>query len=237
MFLYINIKRIILIDIYIMNVLIEGDRSLFLSKTAVDRFKKDVRETKPDMIDSKKYLKEGYIFNITTTDNNINVKICNEEELKMENKRKELKMRLRTAQRTRGGEQYKQLDSLKRTIPDKIFKSYVNLIKNYGADNIPSPLEVIENPDKFRTQISTVMGTTKPVSNDMKLSNAIKQYFTSLGKFFCIEPANLTMNSEDMPDVTFNRPSQPQVEKININNINNSDTEDEDDVPELVTKQ
>jgi hypothetical protein len=219
-----------------MNVLIEGDRSLFLSKTAIDRFKKDVRETKPDMIDSKKYLKEGYIFNITTSENNINVKICNEEEIKMENKRKELKMRLHNAQRCRGGEQYKQLDSLKRTIPDKIFKSYVNIVKNYGAANIPSPLEVIENPDRYRAQISAVMGTTKPVSNDMKLSSAIKQYFTSLGKFFCIEPANLSMESEDVPDITtFNRPSQPQVEKINIDN--NSDTEDEDEAPKLVAKE
>jgi hypothetical protein len=185
-----------------MNVLIEGDRTLFVSKSAVDRFKKDVRETKPDLIDSSKYLKEGYIFNITTNENNINVKICNETEIKLENKRQELKNKLKNAQRCRGGEQYKQLDSLKRTIPEKIYKSYINLIKTYGANNIPSPLEVIENPDKFRQQISMVTGTSKPVSNDIHLSNAIKQYFSSLGKFLCIEPANLNMTSE--PDLITN---------------------------------
>jgi hypothetical protein len=219
-----------------MNVFIEGDRSLFLSKTAVERFKKEIRDTKPDMVDSSKYLKQGYVFTIVVNENNINAKICNEEEIKLENKHKELKMRLRSAQRCRNGEQYKQLESLKRTIPDKIFKSYVNLIKNYGADNIPSPLEVMENPDKFRTQISAVMGSKKPVSNDMKLSNAIKQYFTSLGKFFCIEPLNTELHSDSDINhdiTTFNRPTEPQIEKINIDN---SDTEDEDDAPELVQK-
>jgi hypothetical protein len=224
-----------------MNVFIEGDRSWFLSKTAVDRFKTDIRGTQSDnfdSVDSSKYLKEGYVFNITKNDNNITAKICNSDELKAENKRKELKMRLKNAQRCRGGEQYKQLESLKRTIPDKIFKSYVNLIKTFGANNIPSPLEVIENPDKFRTQISTVMGTTKPVSNDMRLSNAIKQYFSSLGKFLCIEPANLSL--EDKQDIVFNNAppkSTHQFEKIKTSADDNNDTEDEDEddeAPKLV---
>jgi hypothetical protein len=212
-----------------MNVFIEGDRSLFVSKTAVDRFKTEIRNVKPDMIDSTKYLKEGYSFDITINENNITAKIVNTEERLKENKRKELKTRLRTAQRCRGGEQYKQLESLKRTIPDKIFKSYVNLIKNFGVNNIPSPLEVIENPDKFRTQISTVMGTTKPVSNDMRLSNAIKQYFTSLGKFLCIEPANIGMESH--PDIVFDNTPKQTFEKIKMPNDNDNDTEDEDDIP------
>ena len=216
-----------------MNVFIEGDRSLFLSKSAIDRFKTDVKVTKPDMIDNSKYLKEGYSFNITTNETNITAKIVNSEELLKENKRKELKMKLKNAQRCRGGEQYRQLDSLKRTIPDKIFKSYVNLIKNYGVNNIPSPLEVIENPDKFRNQISTVMGTTKPVSNDIRLSNAIKQYFASLGKFLCIEPSNISIESQ--PEMIYNVPKQkPQIEKIKTSNDNNDDTEDEDEAPELV---
>ncbi len=200
-----------------MNVFIEGDRTQFVSKSAVDRFKKDVKETKPDLIDSSKYLKEGYIFNIVQTENNITAKICNQEEVKLDNKRQELKNKLKSAQRCRGGEQYKQLDSLKRTIPEKIYKSYLNLIKTYGANNIPSPLEVIENPDKYKQQISKVMGMKGPVSNDIHLSNAIKQYFSSLGKFFCIEPFNMKL--ESVPDIITN---------------NNQNDYQNDDVPELI---
>jgi hypothetical protein len=58
-----------------MNVFIEGDRSLFLSKTAVERFKKEARENKPDMVDSSKFLKSGYVFIITVDNNNINARI------------------------------------------------------------------------------------------------------------------------------------------------------------------
>jgi hypothetical protein len=47
------------------------------------------------------------------------------------------------------------------------------------------------------------MGTKGPVSNDMNLSNAIKQYFSSLGKFFCIEPSNISL--ESTPDITTNQ--------------------------------
>lgn len=212
-----------------MNVFIEGDRSFFLSKTAIDRFKKDARETKADLIDSSKYLKEGYVFVITTNENNITAKITNKDELLLQNKRTELKQKLKNAQRTRGGEQYKQLDSLKRTIPEKIYKSYYNLIKTYGAHSIPSPLDVIENPEKFRTQISTVIGTKKPVSDDIKLSTAIKNYFSALANFLCIEPMSLDIVQNNMP--IFNNPKtsqMAQIEKINIDNIDNSDTEDED---------
>ena len=57
-----------------MNVYIEGDRSWFLSKTAVDRFKTDIRGLQSDnfdSVDSSRYLKEGYVFNITKNENNI----------------------------------------------------------------------------------------------------------------------------------------------------------------------
>jgi len=196
-----------------MNVFIEGDRTQFLSKSAVDRFKKDVKETKPDLIDSSKYLQPGNVFNIVVGEN-ITAKICNEEELKLENKRNELKHKLKSAQRCRGGEQYKQLESLKRTVPEKIYKSYLNLIKTFGANNIPSPLDVIENPDRYKDQISRVMGTKGPVSNDMNLSNSIKQYFSSLGKFFCVEPSNINLES---------------TSDIITNNYH-----DDEDVPELI---
>jgi len=196
-----------------MNVFIEGDRSKFVSKSAVDRFKKDVKEIKPDLIDSSKYLQPGNVFNIVVGEN-ITAKICNEEELKLENKRNELKHKLKSAQRCRGGEQYKQLESLKRTVPEKIYKSYLNLIKTFGANNIPSPLDVIENPDRYKDQISRVMGTKGPVSNDMNLSNSIKQYFSSLGKFFCVEPSNINLES---------------TSDIITNNYH-----DDEDVPELI---
>ncbi len=59
------------------------------------------------------------------------------------------------------------------------------------------------------------MGTKGPVSNDIHLSNAIKQYFSSLGKFFCIEPSNI--NLESTPDITTNNMIEDVPELIPTN--------------------
>ncbi len=206
-----------------MNVLIEGDRALFLSKSAIERFKKDAREKNPDMIDSSKYIKEGYTFKITKNESDINAKIVSVEDNILEEKRKQLKSRLHNAMRSRSGEPYKQLESLKRSVPDKLFKAYNNLIKNYSAaSSFPSPLDVINNMDAYKQQISAVMGTKGLVSNDSRMSNAIKQYFSELGKLVGVEP----MNMNNVTDTSNN------VEEIKVEN---DDTEDEEEViPELV---
>jgi hypothetical protein len=209
-----------------MNVLIDGDRSLFASKTAIERFKKDAKEKTPDMIDSSKYLKEGYTFKIDKNETEIKAKIVSIQDNILEEKRKQLKSRLHNAMRSRSGEPYKQLESLKRSVPDKLFKAYNNLIKNYSAaSSFPSPLDVINNMDAYKQQISAVMGTKGLVSNDPRMSNAIKQYFNELGKLVGVEPMNIGYNTE-LPSTTSNN-----VEEIKVEN---DDTEDEDEVPELV---
>lgn len=201
------------------SVLIEGDRNLFISKSAVDRFKQDVKTTKPDMIDSAKYLKDGYSFKIAHEIDIIKVKIISTQEELLETKRAELRNKLRRAQRVRSGEQFKELESMKRTIPDKLFKSYMNLVKNYNLPNIPAPTDVINNTQRYKEQISAIMGTLGNVSNDSKMSNAIKNYFNTLGQFMGIEPMNF--NLENTP-------------VSSMQQVDNSDTEDEDDIPTLV---
>ena len=211
------------------SVLIEGDRNIFVSKSAIDRFKNDVKTTKPDMIDSSKYLKEGYSFKITQDNNNFTVKIISTQEELLENKRAELRNKLRRAQRNRTGEQFKELGSMKRTIPDKLFKSYMNLVKNYNLPNIPSPIDVINNTQHYKNQISTIMGTLGSVSIDSNMNNAIKNYFNTLGKFMGIEPMNFNLESEPVESNTMQR-----VEQRVAQQVDNSDTEDEDDIPTLV---
>ena len=59
----------------------------------------------------------------------------------------------------------------------------MNLMKQGNFGNIPSPKDVINNPEKFEKQISLIMGENGMVSNDGKANNAIKKYFNSLGNF------------------------------------------------------
>jgi len=211
------------------NVLIEGDRNLFISKAAVDRFKKDIRTTKPDMIDVKKYLKDGYTFAFdkNAPEGTVSTRIITlEEEAELNRadmlaeKRKNLRSRLKNAQTARSQTPKQKLASLKRSVPEKLFNAYFNLISKYQLPGIPAPDEVINNVDKYRTQIATIMGTIGNVSDNNAVSNEIKHYFNTLGEYLSIEPMNLTPQQEP---IVSSVPAQF-----------NSDTEDEDEAPELV---
>ncbi len=216
-----------------MNVLIEGDRSVFLSKSAVDRFKKDIKElnqnSKCDAINSSKYLKEGYVFKTVIENDSIKVNIISLEQEKeemllkqKEESRKQLRDKLKQMRDNKTGQVRKHLETLKRTIPENIYKSYYNLIRNFQMPNIPAPDDVINNVDKYRTQVATIMGLGGRVSNDQRASVYIKKYFNDLGQFLGIEPIDINKISEGM------------AQNKQVVNNDDTETEDEDDVPELI---
>ena len=111
-----------------------------------------------------------------------------------------------------------KINSIKRSVPKNIFNKYMNLIKKYQFD-LPSPDEILKNPEKFKQQISTMAGTMSKVSNNGDANSAIKGYFKSLADLLDIEPMTINVKPEK-----------------NLNLISHdSDTEDED-VPDLVSK-
>ncbi len=220
-------------SVSIEGVFIEGDRTKFVSKTAIDRFKKDVLnlfkqndKTYQDMIEHNKYLVEGFRFKVVNTLKHIYATIEEVKKVNLDDKRRQLREKLNMIKRARSGEAYKHLESIKRTVPEKIYKSYSHLMKNYGLPNIPAPDDVINNIEKYRTQISTIMGLNTPISNDNNASNAIKHYYKSLGQFLGIEAIDLNTQMETLQN-TYNNMRIKKKE-------NESDTDDEDDVPELI---
>ena len=206
------------------SVFINGNKELFLSKSAIMRFKNDLKkcDVKNINIEDGKYLNSGYIFDINYKNNNFTANIITNEEHMINEKRKMLKNKLKKAQYNRSVTVKKERDSLRRSIPDKLFKSYMNLMKQGNVGNIPSPKDVIDNPEKFEKQISLIMGENGMVSNDGKANNAIKKYFNSLGNFMGVEPSQLNINK-----------TQSTQQTSNANLVEEVDTEDED-APELV---
>ena len=146
----------------------------------------------------------------------------NEENKERIERRKMLRMKLRNAQTGRSIQPKKQLNSLKRSVPDNIFKAYSNIIKKYQF-NIPAPDEVINNLEKYRLQVSLLMNSKQRVSNDATANNLVKKYFKLLGEFLGIEPMEI--------------PTQlPENNKSSIlPNVDKGDeTESEDEAPDLV---
>lgn len=209
----------------IKSVFINGDKKIFLSKSAITRFKNDLKncDVKNIYIEDGKYLQPQYIFDIKFKDNVFNVNIITQEEHLYNEKRKMLKSKLKKAQYNRSTNLKKDRESLKRSVPDKLFKSYMNLMKQGNFGSIPSPKDVIDNPEKFKKQISLIMGENGSVSNDNNANNAIKKYFNSLGDFMGVEPSKMNINK-----------TQSVQQDNNVNLVEEVDTEDEDETPELV---
>ena len=219
------------------SVHINGDRTHFVSKNAIVRFKRDIKNLKEnDVLDSSKYLKNGYTYKCNINNNDYNIEIIKNdiEEVKdnKEDKRKELRQRLRQRLKNfkncRSGKAKQRMSSLKRCIPKKIFQNYNNLIRCFNFNNtIPPPDDVINDPDKYRTQIGMIIGNVGRVSDDNKANNVVKKYFNSLADYLGIEPVNL--KQEDI--------QKHLQQNNNIDNHIDDDTEDEtsdSEEPELV---
>ena len=229
-----------------MSVNIIGNRDVFLSKGAILRLKADIKENK--QIDPKKYIKDGYIFNIEQNEGKYNVYIkehvlvesvgpVEPVEPIVENKedlRKKLKQQLKDSRKDRSGESKRSLSSMKSTVPTKILDCYTNLVSKYKLDNLPRPDEVIKNVDKYKLQISAVMGKIGKISDDPRVSKGVLAYFTALGNHLNIEPIDLSSaNMGNIANMASNS-NNPTISGISKMLKKDDDTEDEDEAPELV---
>jgi hypothetical protein len=229
-----------------MNVIINGDKTQFISKNAICRLKKDLKENmKIEKNDYIKYLNKDYTFTFEYNTSNITVNIIDQVKFDEENKKKDeekkreerrieirrqLKSQMKDNNKERSGENKRKLLSLKKTLPENIFNSYTNLTRKYKLANLPAPDDVINNVDKYKMQISTVMGlgeNMSRLSNDPNVSNGIKKYFTELGTYLKIEPMVIDIDRLKLQE-TFAQESMMQNKMSNISN-NDVDTEDDDD--------
>lgn len=202
------------------SIYINGDRSVFLSKNSINRLKKDIRTMgDPTKIDSSNYVNDSHLLSVKVDDDdNITVNIVSMEQYNRDEKKRKLRQMIRNSQKQRSGEMTQKMKSMKRTVPKNLFNSYRKAMAGFNFP-LPSPSDVINDPEKFKNQISLMMSQMGRVSNDVNASGAIKNYFKQLGDYLGIEPAQMNMNPE------------PVVRAVPDGN----ETEDEDDeVPQLV---
>jgi hypothetical protein len=231
------IKRKIYIK-YIMNVIINGSKTNFISKNAVMRLKKDImnlvsmnQDITLTNFEYQKYLKEDFCFyfdkrDLSHTDITVNIidKKTLDEKNKLEKmvkdkeeKKLQLKTLLKDTIKDRSGQARRDLLKIKKAVPSNIFDTYHNIVTKYKLDNLPAPDEVINNVEKYRLQISTVMGlgnNLSKLSNIPAVSSSVKKYFTELGTYLNIEPLTIDLDRLKL---------QENIAK------NNSDTESDSD--------
>ena len=201
-----------------MNVIINGNKTAFISKNAIIRLKKDIQKQvsmNQDIFivnfDYQKYLKEDFCFvlekkDLPQTDITVNIidKKTLEENKKLEklakdkeDKKLQLKALLKDTIKDRSGQNRRDLLKIKKSVPSNIFDTYHNIVTKYKLDNLPAPDEVINNVEKYRLQIGTVMGlgnNLSKLSNIPAVSSIVKKYFTELGTYLNIEPITIDLD-------------------------------------------
>lgn len=200
------------------SVSILGNKELFLSKNAIIRLKKDIK--RGEKLEPSDYLQDGYTFRVEKNKDDYTVNIMTLDQYASEENKKLLRQKLKNARLARSGKFKQQMASLKRSIPDKVYKAYQDLLK-VGRFRISPPDEIINNVEKHKMQIAMINGNPGIVSNDSKANNAIKKYFKVLGDFLGIEPVRI-------------KDPTPTTESITKQVIEDEDTEDEEE-PELVS--
>lgn len=204
--------------------IIINDKNHFKTKGAINRFKKAVKSNKD--INVSDFLEDGFNYQLKKINNEkIEVEIVTQEEYLKIERRKDLKMKLKNARYSRSTQPKKKIDSLKRSVPDNIFKAYMNIIRKYQF-NIPAPDEVINNLEKYKLQVSLLMNTNQKVSNDTTANNLVKRYFKLLGEFCGVEPMNIPTQ---LPEV-----KETDELKHVINTGDGNETEEEEEPPELI---
>ena len=170
-------------DLNYKSIIIEGDKTLFSSKAAIDRLKRDLREDNKDKLAINNYLNKGWTYKIiSNTDTQIKIEIVKKEEKQekdekqeKEEKRKILKEKLKMALINKlSPVQIKQ--NLKNKVPADLLDAYLKLKKVQLKVPVPSPDMVLSNPDEFTKIIQTMIqsfgmfnGTNNPIVNYYRL--------------------------------------------------------------------
>jgi len=154
-------------DLQVFNVIVEGDKTGFNSKNAVDKFKQAVKSSNNfDLSElTKKYVKTGFLLEqVEKTDNSYRFMI-GKENSEVENKksqlndkeekRKMLKAKINLMRQDRTNSVYHKAKA-NDSVSAEILNEYMKL-KKISKMPIPEPNEIFAHPEEYKPIISMVL--------------------------------------------------------------------------------
>jgi len=169
------------------SVCIEGDRAMFSSKGAVERFKRDLRVNDQEKLKAEDYFREGWTYQVVSSnENEIKVKLVNVQDiaqqarvLDCDERRKMLKDKLKQMREQKQSPAKIKL-AMKNKVPEDILNAYLNLKKYNVNVAIPRPDEVLEKQNEYRNVIHTMIQSFGHVNGGN--NNPVIAYFKLLAK-------------------------------------------------------
>ena len=224
-------------------VFIDGDKTAFVSKAAIDKFKQSVKSN-PNVVLKElveKYVKPEYNLELVSSDTNeykYKVIVKPVQKLKKEKTEKEqrhelLKAKLNLMANARTNRDYHKAKT-SGNVDHEILVEYQKL-KKMTKMAIPEPSEILANPEQYRPMLSMVLSNS--IMKQHGSSHPYVRYFTLLAEkigateFIPQEQAqtNLSNGIEEM----MKNAGPTELKNVSGNSIVNDDTDSESDAEDI----
>ena len=161
---------------------ITGDKNGFVSKTAIDRFKQEIKSDDKFKLGElkKKYIKDDY--QLTEESKSlVNYKFSVSKILQkdpLESKRELFRAKLHNMRQQRTNSFYHKARA-STNVPDDILREYKKLTQMSKVP-IPEPSEILADPDQYRPIVSAVLGNT--MMKTLPKTHSYVKYFKMIAK-------------------------------------------------------
>jgi len=168
-------------DLQVKQIHIEGDKSFFVSKNAVDRFKKDLRNKETEKLKENDYFLEDWTYELVSeNDTEMRVKIVNKVKgprvLPCDEKRQLLKSKIFKMTNDRTGHDNIKNKSI---VPKDLLNEYLALKKHKLPMELHDPSKVLSKPEEYRNIIHTMVKSFGMYKGN---NNPVINYYRSLEK-------------------------------------------------------
>jgi len=231
----------------VINVFIDGDKTCFISKSSIQKFKQIVRTSEFNInnVDelSNKFMKPGFKLICYEHTNNLEYKfkiddvVINSDKTqkdKLRNKIKELsKIRKNNNYyKPKSSNNTDNTDNTENITPDvsEIYKEYNKLVKlSKVSIPIPEPKEILENPDQYKSILSMVLSNGS--MNKLGKNNPYFRYFTLLANK--IGAQKIKINEEDREIIHKDVVEMLDLKQVVGNTISDNDVDTEDELDDI----
>lgn len=221
-----------------------GDKSLFVSKSSVQKFKNELKDFgDPLLIDKTKYLKPGYDFEFNEDGSKIFIDIIKEKfvwgdntQEQPKNGKDKLKEKLKFFQDQRTGKYSKEMNDERKKIDKVLFKKY-SVVKSIVKDfPITKPSDLIENPEKHKGEVQILSSGLIKITQNESIDKVIRKYYKEMSDMLGFEVLTEEELKKIVPQPQEQPPQQESIpEPINLNSYVDSDTESDSDVEDVET--
>jgi hypothetical protein len=202
-----------------LNVYVDGDKSGFNSKSAVDKFKQAVKQNVDiNVVElANKYINKLYKLELVNkTESEVRFNLSKLEVVANNDKRDLLRAKLNLMKNNRTNSDLHRARTSE-VVPEEILREYTKL-KRMSKMPVPEPSEVLSKPDEYKPMLAMVLGNE--MMQKLGQSHPYVRYFKLLADKLGVEMP-LPMPTRDYSQVT----APAEMKQVKGNELKNYETD------------